>query len=189
MLLAGVGLPTLVIPAVLHRDLTRAVGFGIYGLSLLLVFFASTLFHMVQGEEREVARRFDRAAIYLFIGGTFTPIALLRLPGALRWPVLVCVWIMAVYGIAREWRPMTESRRRAIGLYVVMGLLTVVVLQPLAVTLGPGGLTYMIAGAIFYAVGGAIVRLAPFPRSHDIWHALALAGAACHFAMIYLHLR
>ena len=183
--LAALGTVVLVVPAVARGDFTRSVGFIVYGASLLLAFATSTLFHSFRGKARDVMRRFDRVAIFLLIAGTYTPIMLVRLPAMWGWPLLAMAWAIAIYGSVRELAP-SGRKPHSVALYLLMGWMAVLAIKPLIAALTAAGVVYLLAGGVLYTLGGIAVRVALLPRSHEVWHVLALAGSACHFmVMLY----
>jgi hemolysin III len=168
-------------------------GFAVYGATLILLYLASALYHLLPVSERGIARlrMVDRVGIYLLIAGTYTPLCLVPLRGAWGWSLLGAVWGLALFGSLCEitWR--TAPRWWGIGLYVVMGWLGVIAFGPLTRTLSGAGLYWLVAGGIIYSVGTVIYatqRCRLWPRAfgaHELWHLFVLGGSACHFVLMF----
>jgi hemolysin III len=167
--------------------------FAIYGVTLILLYLASTLYHSLPVNEHGIRRLlvFDRVGIYLLIAGTYTPLCLVPLRGGWGWTLLGVVWGLALLGGICEiaWR----AAPAWIGttLYIIMGWLAVIAFGPLMRTLTGAGLNWLVAGGIVYSVG-AVICLTERPRlwpgafgPHDLWHLFVLAGSACHFMMMF----
>jgi hemolysin III len=191
-LLAGAGTILLLKTA---RGPWQLAGFSIYGASLLLLYGASSLYHLLPVSERPLRalRTLDHIAIYFLIAGTYTPIALVTLHGRLGWTLLVIVWLIAVAGIPFKLFFLDAPVWISTGTYLGMGYLALVAVQPLARAVPPTGLLWLLIGGIAYTVGAVIYsrqRPNPVPGllgHHEIWHLLVLIGSACHFAFMIYH--
>jgi hemolysin III len=190
---ALLGVAALVILVSLARGKPWHVsGFAIYGATLIVLYTASTLYHLLPVSERGVKRllMLDRVGIYLLIAGTYTPLCLVPLRGAWGWSLLGIVWGLALFGSISEiaWRAVPQWVTT--GLYLVMGWLALIAFGPLVRTLTGAGLDWLVAGGIVYSVG-AVICLTERPRlrpgvfgAHDLWHLCVLGGSACHFVMM-----
>ena len=191
-LLAGAGTVLLLRIA---RGPWQLVGFSVYGASLLLLYGASTLYHLLPVSERPLRalRTLDHIAIYFLIAGTYTPIALVTLHGRMGWSLLVVVWLIAVAGIPFKLFFLDAPVWVSTGTYLVMGYLALVAIEPLARAVPITGLLWLIVGGVAYTVGAVIYsrqRPNPIPGllgHHEIWHVLVLIGSACHFAFMVYH--
>lgn len=188
-ILAAAGWLALVVPAVVQGDVKRFVGMSVYGLTLVLVYLASTLYHAVRGEAQEIFRRYDRIAIYLVIAGTYTPVSLLALPAAWGWPLLVGVWALAVAGTVIELAMARHTKTLSVALYLLMGWLALLAAKPLVDSLSIAAVVWLGAGGVIYTLGAINLRFKLLPRSHEVWHVLVLAASACHFAAIFFYVR
>jgi hemolysin III len=184
-LLTVAGMLVLVAPPVARGETKKALGFAIYGLTLFLAYVASTLYHCTRGETRDLLRRYDRITIYLVIAGTYTPVALLKLPPAWGGLLLVVVWALASAGSVAELR-LGGRRPPSVALYLLMGWMSVVALGPLVDALSWSGVAWLGVGGVFYTLGAINLRFDLVPRSHEVWHVLVLAGSGCHFAVMLL---
>jgi hemolysin III len=192
LLLAGAGTLLLLQTA---RGPAQLTAFSIYGATLILLYGASTLYHMLPVSERPLRalRTLDHIAIYFLIAGTYTPIALLTLNSRLGWALLAAVWLIAVAGIPFKLFFLDAPVWFSTGTYLAMGYLALVALVPLARAVSISGLLWLVAGGIAYTLGAVIYsrrRPDPFPGwfgHHEIWHLLVLVGSACHFAFMVYH--
>jgi hemolysin III len=170
----------------------HVVAVAVYGTTLVLLFAASGLAHTVHCSPRVASRfdRFDYAAIFLLIAGTYTPLCLVTLGGAWGWTVLAVEWGLALVGVASVTAWPGCPQRLRVALYLAMGWLGVVAVVPLWSRLTPGELGWLLGGGVAYTVGAAIFatnRPTLWPGrfgAHDLWHVLVLLGSACHFVVI-----
>lgn len=168
-------------------------GFLVYGVSLITLYLASTLYHSlpVSPQRVEQLRVFDHVAIYLLIAGTYTPLCLVPLRGPWGWTMLAVVWGIALVGIALRlgWRAAPEWL--PVALYLVMGWLAVAIYEPLTRSLPGSAINWLLAGGIVYTVG-TVVFAAERPRlwpgkfgAHELWHLFVLGGSVCHFVLMF----
>jgi hemolysin III len=176
------------------REPVQLVAFAIYGTTLILLYGASTLYHALPLTERPLRalRTLDHIAIYFLIAGTYTPVALVTLDGALGWTLLAAVWLIALAGIPFKLFFLDAPVWVSTATYLGMGYLALLAVVPLARAVSLGGLAWLIAGGFAYTIGAVIYacrRPDPFPGRfghHEIWHLLVLSGSACHYAfMVY----
>jgi hemolysin III len=171
----------------------RRAAFAIYGLSVILLFSASAAYHLIKArpDTERLLRRLDHSAIYLLIAGTYTPVCVIVLPGALGTAILVTVWAFAAAGIALK--ALLFDRIPSwvsTALYIAMGWLGIVAVVPLVRALPFEGIAWLAAGGLLYTLGAVIYGLKkpdPFPGvfgSHEIWHLFVSAGAAAHFLLM-----
>jgi hemolysin III len=192
LLLATVGTILLLRMA---RGPWQLVAFAVYGASLILLFGASTLYHVLPLSDRPLRalRTLDHIAIYFLIAGTYTPIALITLHSPLGWALLAAVWLIAVAGIPFKLFYLDAPVWISTATYLAMGYLALVAVVPLVRAVSINGLFWLVAGGLAYTIGAVIYsrqRPDPFPGRfghHEIWHLLVLTGSACHFAFMVFH--
>jgi hemolysin III len=192
LLLAGMG--TIALLRIANGPGPR-VAFSIYGATLVLLYGASTLYHLLPVSERPLRalRTLDHIAIYFLIAGTYTPIALVTLNSPLGWTLLAAVWLIAVAGIPFKLFYLDAPIWLSTGTYLAMGYLALVAIVPLARAVSVSGLLWLVAGGLAYTVGAIIyTRRRPDPLPgllghHEIWHLLVMVGSACHFAFMIYH--
>ncbi|HEX8322334.1 MAG TPA: hemolysin III family protein [Tepidisphaeraceae bacterium] len=167
------------------------VGLVVYGISLVLLFTASALAHSLHVGERLGDRldRFDHAAIFLLIAGTYTPVCLTALRGPWGYTMLSIEGALAVIGVVTVLFtrvPLTWVSP----LYVPMAWLVTIAFVPMVRSMTTATLLWLVVGGVIYSVG-AVVYITKRPRLwpgrfgyHDLWHTMVLAGAACHFVAV-----
>lgn len=158
----------------------------VYGLSIIILFLASTLYHASTSEANKHRYRIvDHISIYLLIAGTYTPVLLLALGESRGWPLFYSVWGIAGFGVILKLFFTGKFEVFSTLLYLVMGWLIVFDFSNLSDFLGPQGVLWLFAGGLFYTVGIVFYALQKLPYNHVIWHFFVLAGAICHFVLIY----
>lgn len=174
----------------------QLVAFSIYGATLILLYGASSLYHLLPLSPRPLRalRTLDHIAIYFLIAGTYTPVALITLHDRfLGWSLLAGVWLIALAGIPFKLFFLDAPVWLSTGTYLAMGYLAVVALVPIAQAVSLSGLLWLLAGGVAYTIGAVIYtrrKPDPFPGylgHHEIWHLLVLTGSACHFAFMVYH--
>lgn len=183
--LALAGAVVLVVLAARDGDPWKVVGVSIYGLTLVLLYSFSVLYHSLQGRTKDVLRQLDHQSIYLLIAGSYTPFCLISLRGPWGWSLLGTVWGLAVLGGLQDLRPRNEARILSVVIYVVMGWLVLVAIAPLFRALGPAGFAWVAAGGVLYTVGIVFYALdTRVVHAHGIWHLFVMAGSAAHYVAI-----
>lgn len=160
----------------------------VYGISIILLFLASTFYHAAKGEKRRhYFRIVDHVSIYILIAGTYTPVLLISLTDSLGWPLFWTVWGIAAFGMVLKLFYTGRFEVFSTLLYLVMGWLIVFDFANVSEALGPEGILWFIAGGSFYTIGIIFYAFQKIPYNHVIWHLFVLAGAISHFFMIYLY--
>lgn len=184
-LLAAAGASVLLALGARAMDAWQITAVAIYGATLLALFAVSTLYHSTRGRAKAVLRKLDHCAIYLLIAGTYTPFALVTLRGAWGWSLFGAAWGLAALGIAQEFLLGKGARVLSLALYLAMGWMGLVAIQPLAAGLGAAGLGWLLAGGALYTGGVAFYALDErFAHFHGVWHLFVLAGSSAHFVAI-----
>jgi hemolysin III len=185
--IALAGLVVLVVFASLKGDVWRIVSFSIYGTSLFLLYLFSTLYHGTKGSLKAVFKKLDHIGIYLLIAGSYTPFVLVSLNGAWGWSLFGVIWGLAVIGILLDCFSSDEPRIIQVIIYLLMGWIALIAIQPLIESLSMTGFLWLLGGGLFYTVGIVfyILDLKKY-HFHGIWHLFVLAGSATHyFTIIY----
>ena len=183
--LALVGAVWLLAIAGLQGDIWKIVSVAIYGVTLVALYSASTVYHSVRGRAKTIMQKVDHFSIYLLIAGSYTPFCLVTLRGPWGWTLFGVVWGLAVIGILQEIKPRSEARIMSIVIYAVMGWIVLVAVKPLIAALGTAGFTWLAAGGALYTIG--IIFFAydtRFRHWHGIWHLFVIAGSLLHFVAI-----
>jgi hemolysin III len=186
--LAVAGLVILVAFAVLEHDGYKLAGAIVYGVTLVLQYTASTLYHSVpQPRAKHVFKVLDHCGIYLLIAGTYTPFCLVTLREANGWWLFGVVWGLAVIGIALEAFWTYRPRWLSALIFLGMGWMVVASIEPLVDNLAPGGLWLLVAGGLAYTIGTVFYVLDRVHYMHAIWHLWVLGGSVCHFLAVLLY--
>lgn len=189
----GVGLGiaalvVLVVQAAQLQDPWRVTAFSIYGGTLVALYLASTLYHSIpHPAAKRVLQRLDHAAIYLFIAGSYTPLLLVSLRGAVGWTFFGIVWGVALVGCALEFVADRRWRRASLGLYLALGWVSVLMFQEIWATFSAGGIALLVAGGATYTAGVVFYAWKRLPYGHAVWHVFVLGGSVCHFLLFLVH--
>jgi len=187
-LLAAAGFAVLVVAAVQRGTAVHVVSAFVFGLSLLNLYAASTLYHTIRNPEaKRVLRRLDHAAIFLLIAGSYTPFTLVTLRGPWGWSIFGVVWGLAVIGLFFE----GALRRRwvglSLGLYILIGWVAAAAIKPLLESLPRGGVVLLFAGGLAYTSGTIFYLWRRIPFHHAWWHLAVLAGSVLHYFAVLLY--
>ena len=187
--LALAGAVVLVVLAARGGDARRIVSFSIYGTSLFLLYLVSTLYHgLPPGRAKQVFHVLDHQAIYLLIAGTYTPFTLVSLDGVVGWWLFGAIWGMAVLGLVLDALPRRGARVLPLLIYLVMGWLIVLAINPLLGALPRAGFGWLLAGGILYSSGVVFYILGHrYPAMHGVWHLFVLAGSISHYVAILVY--
>jgi len=183
--LALAGAVVLVVLAALGGDPWKVVSVSIYGLTLVLLYSFSVLYHSLRGRAKDVLRELDHQSIYLLIAGSYTPFCLISLRGPWGWSLLGVVWGLAVLGGLQELWPIGKARILSVVIYVAMGWIVLVAAVPLLKALGPVGFAWVAAGGLFYTIGIVFYALdTRLTHAHGVWHLFVIAGSVTHYVAI-----
>ncbi|MGE4408741.1 PAQR family membrane homeostasis protein TrhA, partial [Pseudomonas sp.] len=164
------------------------VSVAIYGLSLILLYSISTLYHSLRGRAKVVMRKLDHLSIYLLIAGSYTPFCLVTLSGAWGWTLFGIVWGLALIGMAQEIKPRSEARVLSLVIYAVMGWIVLVAVRPLFAALGGAGFAWLLGGGLCYTIGIVFfVYDERFRHWHGVWHIFVMVGSLLHFIAILFY--
>lgn len=186
--LSIIALVLLIIKAVQQDNIWMMISFPIFGVSLILLYLASTLYHASkEPQKRFKLKVFDHAAIYVLIAGSYTPFTLVSLNGETGWLIFSMVWVMAFTGIILKLFFTGKFKIVSTAMYVLMGWLIVFYFQDLTASLHEKGVFYLILGGISYTIGAILYSIKKIKFNHAIFHFFVLAGSFCHFLSIYLY--
>jgi hemolysin III len=185
LVLSIAGLAVLVVAASVRGDAWHVVGCAVFGVTLVLLYTASTLYHSIAHRRaKRVLRKLDWAAIFLLIAGSYTPFTLVSLRGGWGWTLLALVWSLAILGIVLQVTIPVRVRRVSVAIYLAMGWLVLIAIGPLVRSLPSEGLVLLFLGGVAYTLGLAFYAWRRLPYNHAIWHLFVLAGSACHFSCV-----
>lgn len=186
-LLSIAALVILAVMATGKGDAWHIVSFSIFGATLVLLYLSSTLYHSFSKEKiKNLFARFDHAAIFLLIAGTYTPFLLTTLRGTLGWTMFGIIWTVAIAGVVIRSIYLTRFRKLMVALYLTMGWMIIFAAVPLIKNLPGISLLFLLLGGIMYSVGVIFYTWRKLKYGHGIWHLFVLAGSIFHFfAVIY----
>lgn len=167
----------------------KLVSFAVYGGSLILLYGASTFYHSLRRPKlKKIFRTIDHCAIFVLIAGSYTPFTMLVLGGAWGWTLFIIVWTLAILGIFLKIFFKNRFNILSTSLYLLMGWLVVVAVEPLIERLHINGLYWLMAGGFSYTIGVIFYTLDKRKFFHAIWHLFVLAGSTFHYLAIWLYL-
>uniref|UniRef100_A0A486XIB9 COG1272: Predicted membrane protein hemolysin III homolog n=1 Tax=Rheinheimera sp. BAL341 TaxID=1708203 RepID=A0A486XIB9_9GAMM len=160
----------------------------IYGVSLILLYSSSTLYHAISNAGiKHRLRQLDHAAIFILIAGTYTPFTLLNLRDNWGLPLFVLIWTVALAGVIIELATGLKYKKLSLGLYLGMGWLVIIAIEPMLNHVAPQGLLLLVAGGLSYSFGVIFYAWKRLYLHHVIWHLFVLAGSILHFLAVYLY--
>ena len=188
ILLSIAALVLLIVFSSIYGSAGHIVSCTIFGITLILLYTASTLYHGIQKPQvKRIFKIFDHSCIYLLIAGTYTPFLLVTLRGALGWTMFGIIWLLAVSGVVLKVFFVHRFRIISTIAYVLMGWIIVFAIKPLADSLPSGGIVWLIAGGMAYTLGVVFYAWKRLPFNHAIWHLFVLAGSVCHFVAVIFY--
>jgi len=186
--LSVVGLVVLVVLSILRGNAWHIAGCITFGVTLVLLYTASTLYHSFRAARwKRILKVLDHAAIYLLIAGTYTPFTLVNLRGFWGWTLFGVVWSLSVFGIL--WKLFHVERFQIVStlVYIAMGWSVLIAVKPVIVAIPLSGILWLLAGGLFYTVGVVFFALKRVPYNHAIWHVFVMAGSICHYFAVMFY--
>ena len=185
LLLSVAGLCGLMVVAGGMREIASCL---VYGITLILVYATSTLYHSARRPDtKQFLRMLDHVAIFLLIAGTYTPFVLIALRGAWGWSLFGIVWTIALLGTVCEITSLRRFRRVMIALYIGMGWVGLVALKPLVSALPVPGLWLLFGGGVSYTAGVVFYRWHGLRYHHAIWHLFVLGGSVLQYLAVLFY--
>ncbi len=186
-LLSIAGLVLLIVFAAIKGNVWHVVSFSIFGTTLVLLYLSSTLYHSFTKEKvKNVFVRFDHAAIFLLIAGTYTPFLLTALRGVLGWTMFGIIWAVAIAGVVIRSIYLTRFRKLMVVIYLIMGWMFVLAIGPMMNNLPHISVLFLFLGGLMYSIGVVFYAWRNLKYGHGIWHLFVLAGSIMHFfSVIY----
>ncbi len=187
--LSVAGLVLLIVFAALWGNVYQIVSCTIFGVTLIGLYLASTLYHsFALSPNRKIFKIIDHSAIYLLIAGTYTPFTLGLLRGGWGWSLFGVIWSLAIIGIVLKCLFIGKFKAASVVLYVAMGWLCVIAFRQLAQILPPVSLILLVVGGVTYTLGVIFYIWRSLAFSHPIWHLFVLGGSVCHYLAVLFSL-
>lgn len=195
-ILSFIGLLALVIKASLYHSSALVIAAVIiFGVSMMLLYSASAVYHMVIAKDKVIAflRKVDHSMIFILIAGSYTPFCLISLNGITGWVLFGIVSFVALFGIIFKMVWFKCPRWISTSLYIGLGWIVIFAFSPLSKTLSTHGLLLLVIGGVLYTIGGVIYAMKPnflqFKKLgfHEIFHIFILFGSLAHFLSVFLY--
>lgn len=191
---AGIGLIILVVIG--WGNLGKTISLTVYGASLILLFTASAVYHMVKARPSIMnnLRKLDHSAIFILIAGTYTPFCFNLFTGFWQWGMLILVWSLALIGVAVKLLWLNAPRWLYTGVYVAMGWLALLGGKELLMTLPVGAVVWLLIGGVTFTIGAIVYATKSFNffpgifGFHEIWHIFVIIGALAHFIGVLVYI-
>lgn len=188
-LLSIAALVLCVVFSAIHHNATAVVASSIYGASLIILYLISTLYHSLKvNNGKRVLCIIDHCNIFLLIAGSYTPFVLVTLKGAVGWTLFGIIWGAAIIGIVLNAINLKKFRNLSVGLYLAMGWAIIFALKPLAMSLAPTGMLFLVLGGIAYTIGAIFYGIGKKKKyMHSVFHVFVLIGSILQFFSIFFY--
>lgn len=185
--LAITALVLLLVKTIPTGNILRILSFAGFGLSLIVLYTSSTLFHALYfTRARKVFQALDHSSIYVLIAGSYLPYCLVAIGGKLGIGLLITIWALCAAGILLDCCAAKQFRKLEVAIYILLGWLCLVAMAPLWQHLGVMGFWLLVGGGVAYTVGALIYTQRNIPYIHVVWHMFVMLGSALMFISIYL---
>ncbi len=185
ILMSLVGTVVLTLRAVETGEIRRIVTYPLFGVTMILLYTASTLYHSRKSEVSKARLKvFDHISIFYLIAGTYTPITLVGMRGPWGWSIFGVAWALALAGTVFKLFYTGRFPIISTAIYVTMGWIVVVAVMPLLRSLSTDTLLWLLGGGLFYTGGVVFYAWRRLPFGHAVWHLFVLAGTASHFVAV-----
>ena len=188
LMLSIIGFVVLVTLAGFRGDTLSITGCIVYGMSLVILYAASTMYHSVTSPAlKKKLQIADHCGIYLLIAGSYTPFGLIIIKGAFGQNLLIAIWAFALVGIVAKLLMRDRWPAVSVVSYLVMGWIGVVAIQPLLTALGSTAIMLIVAGGVAYSLGVIFFAWNRIPHNHAIFHVFILAGSILHYIAVVMY--
>ena len=194
--LSAIGLILLIKYSLGNSNAYNTIILGVFGISSILLYSASSTYHKSISSKKviKVLRRVDHSMIYVLIAGTYTPICLIALKGAMGTFLFLGIWLLALIGIILKIVWFNAPRWLYTGFYILMGWISIVAVVPIIKAISLGGFMWLLAGGLFYTIGG-VIYATKRPRInlklfgfHEIFHIFIMLGSLCHYILMFKYI-
>ena len=183
------GTAVLIVVAAIHSNAWGVVGAAIFGASLVILYMMSTLYHSITiRKAKKFFRIMDHNTIFFLIAGTYTPITLVPLRGAMGWVLFGLVWGAAIVGIVLNSVNLEKFRKVSLVCYMIMGWVVLIAVKPMVDNVYSSSLWFILIGGLFYTAGTFFYIYKKKRYFHSVWHLFTLAGSIFHYFAIMMML-
>ena len=181
-----IGTPFLVITAIHQGSAVQVIGVSVFCATAISLYLSSAIYHgLTQGKPKRIFKIIEHSAIFLLIAGTYTPLTLGILKGVWGWVIFGLVWGLAAAGVALKVFEKKPHPIISLSLYLLMGWLILLAMNPLLAKLSTEGMFWLASGGLFYTLGVVFfVTDSKLRYGHLIWHFFVIGGTICHYFMI-----
>jgi hemolysin III len=188
LMMAFGGLCSLIVLTTARGSIWQIVGCTVFGISLVILYLASTLYHFVQEPVwKESLRKLDHVAIYLLIAGTYTPFTLVNLHGVWSWILFGLVWGLATFGIVAKIWWGDRWQWLSLAAYLGLGWSALIAARPIIESIPMAGLGWLLAGGLAYTFGVIFFAFDRIRYFHAIWHIFVMMGSVFHFCAVIFY--
>jgi len=181
------GIVILIIRAVKRGTGWHLASFLVFGISLLILYLASTIYHsFVNHHVKALLQRLDHSAILILIAGTYTPFLLTQLRNGFGWTFFGVVWGISLLVLILKLAFKSRFEKPPVLLYLIMGWLGVLIFYNTFQKIGKLSIWFLVIGGLFYSFGIIFYRWKKLPFSHAIWHVFVIFGSAFHYFSVLL---
>lgn len=189
-LCASAALAVLIIYACLKGSGYSVAGAIVYGISLIILYSMSTVYHIVRTKTaKKILRIFDHCCIFLLIAGTYTPYTL-RMASKnmpVGWVIFGLIWGAAVIGMILNAVSIDKFKKVSTLCYILMGWGIVLAMKAVIETVPKTGVLFLLIGGVIYTAGAVFYVLKQYKYTHSVWHLFVLAGSIFHYFSILLY--
>ncbi len=183
------GMTVLIVLSAVHGSALGLATSIIYGISLIVLYTMSTVYHAVpQPKAKEILRIFDHASIFLLIAGSYTPFCLIALEGNPKGVMVAgAVWLCAIVGIVLNAIDLKKTEKLGTVLYVMMGWAVIFAVKDIVAVLPIPAFWLLLLGGISYTGGLVFYAMKNVKYMHSIWHLFVLLGSILHYICIAVY--
>lgn len=168
------------------NSFVETISTSVFGISLILLYTASTLYHASKDpKSRAKLRVFDHAAIFILIAGTYTPVCLITLTDNVGLTLFYVIWSVGISGVILKLFFTGKYDKLSTFMYIAMGWIAIFALKPIISSMETEGLLWLLAGGVFYTSGAVLYSIRSIPFNHAVFHICVLLGSFSHFMMVY----
>lgn len=186
-LLAIAGTVLLIIFSAIYSSAWAVVGSAIFGASMIILYTMSTLYHAITNKKAKAFFRImDHNTIFFLIAGTYTPITLVPLRGAVGWTLFGIIWGAAILGIVLNSIDLEKFRKPSVVCYILMGWAVIFAIKPMLEHVPRMTMIFLLIGGACYTVGVIFYAIKKVKYFHSVWHLFTIGGTVCHFFAVLI---